>query len=50
MGIVLGSFGAFQGNILSVAPFILLGQVKKTQKLQKLENGPTDVGETLRMS
>ena len=29
MGIVLGSFGAFQGNILSVAPFIPVGRVKK---------------------
>ena len=32
MGIVLGSFGAFQGNIWSVAPFIPVGPGEKGSK------------------
>ena len=31
MGIVLGSFGAFQGNIWSVAPFIPVGPSEKVR-------------------
>ena len=32
MGSVLGSFGAFQGNIWSVAPFIPVGNLQKNTK------------------
>ena len=37
MGIVLGSFGAFQGNIWSVAPFIPVGPGEKTPKTRFLK-------------
>ena len=40
MGSVLRSFGAFQGNIWSVAPFIPVGPGEKTQKMQKKINFP----------
>ena len=35
MGIVLGSFGAFQGNIWSVAPFIPVGPGENRWKKHK---------------
>ena len=35
MGSVLGPFGAFQGNIWSVAPFIPVGPGKKGSKIEK---------------
>ena len=41
MGSVLGSFGAFQGNIWSVAPFIPVGNLQKTQKKLFLTRIPT---------
>ena len=35
MGIVLGSFGAFQGNIWSVAPFVPAGPSENQWKKHK---------------
>ena len=51
MGIVLGSFGAFQGNIWSVAPFIPVGPgengLKKDKKCKNFnfpKQNPAKIG------
>ena len=47
MGIVLGLFGAFQGNIWSVAPFIPVGNLQKNTKKIISHSDPDEIFKVL---